>query len=230
VKIMEWSVLISVITINLLLSSDNALAIALASRNLHPGHQKKALLWGSICAIVLQILLTYIASFLLSIPYLKITGGIVLAWVAAKMIMGDDQGEAQPTTDMYANYWCAIKAIVVANLVMSLDNVLAVAAIAGGNHMLLGLGILMSFPIIMWGSMLISNLLEKFPVLLWLGAVFLGWTAGGIASSEVNIVPLMAQYNISHTAVSAITALGISFVAWREAVVKARVIDRQPNL
>jgi YjbE family integral membrane protein len=223
---MDWSILIGVITINLILSSDNALAIAMASRNLEEKHQKKAFLWGSICAITLQILLTYVASYLLAIPGLKIAGGAVLAWIAAKMLLTDDVEEIQIGQERCGDLWCAIKSIAVANLVMSLDNVLAVAAIANGNHLLLAAGILISFPVIMWGSMLITSLLEKFPALLWLGSVFLGWTAGGIVLSEPFIAPLLIKCNISQTTVSAMIALGISFVAWWQATSRSRVPNR----
>ena len=223
---MELSMIVSVITINLLLSSDNALAIAMASRNLEPAHRKKAVFWGSVCAITLQIILTYIASFLLGIPYLKIVGGLVLAWIASKMIVDDNPAAECEANDIPCSLAGAIRSIAIANIIMSLDNVLAVAAVAKGSSLLLGLGVLISFPIIMWGSVLISGLLEKFPVLVWMGAVFLGWTAGGIISSDAFVSSVLVRFNITHTTLPALIALAVSFLAWREASSKARVLDR----
>lgn len=225
---MDWSVLFSVVTINLLLSSDNALAIAMASRRLAPEYRSRAVRWGSVCAVVLQIVITYMASFLLSIQYLKIIGGVVLAWIAAKMIRdeGDEDTLEDAAEDKGTTLWSAIRLIVVANLIMCMDNVLAVAAVAGSDITLLGLGILVSFPIIMWGSTMVANLLERFPVLIWLGAVFLGWTAGGIIASDATLLPLLQQLGISHTGLSAFIALSISFVAWKEAALKNRVVQK----
>jgi YjbE family integral membrane protein len=220
---MEWSVLLSVITINLLLSSDNALAIAMASRRLAPEYRQKAVRWGSFCAVLLQICITYMASLLFAIQFLKIIGGVVLAWIAVKMICGEDYGGKDDTAENQGiNIWSAIKIIAVANLVMCLDNTLAVAAVAGSNFLILSMGILASFPILMWGSGLVASLLERFPVLIWLGSVFLGWTAGGIIASDTSLVPLLECLGVNHTDISAFIALGISFMAWREAVIRCR--------
>ncbi|EAX47362.1 Integral membrane protein TerC [Thermosinus carboxydivorans Nor1] len=201
---MEWSILLSIIMINLILSSDNALAIAMASRGLPSEQRKKAVLWGSIGAVVLQILLTFTASLLLSIPYLKIIGGVMLVWIAAKLF-GAEETEVIAQIESWELLPAIIK-IMVANLVMSLDNVLAVAAIADGNFTLLGLGLVMSFPVIIWGSAVIVAILEKFPVVSWLGAIFLGWTAGGIISSDCSVAPLLDRYDISRFFFSTIAA------------------------
>lgn len=222
---MDWSIIVSVVTINLLLSSDNALAIAMASRRVQPEYRKRALTWGSICAIVVQVILTYLAAYLLGIQYVKIFGGIILAWIAAKMIIDDGREQREPTVVSCQSLLCAVRAIAIANLVMSLDNVLAVAAVAEGNRWLLGLGLIISFPIIMWGSLLISGLLERFPVLVWLGAVFLGWTAGAIISSDSYVRTLLIQFDIGYTTMSALVALGISFLAWKTATEKLRVTE-----
>ena len=220
---MDLSMILSVVTINILLSSDNALAIAMASHKLEPDYRKKAVLWGSICAVLIQIVLTYAASLLLTIPYLKIAGGVVLAWIAAKMITGDESADEDTrAAQQSGTLWGAVRAIVIANLIMSLDNVLAVAAVAEGNSLALALGVIVSFPIIMWGSVLISGLLEKFPVLVLMGAVFLGWTAGGIISSDAIVAGALAYSNISQATVSAILSLGVSFLAWRTAMTKVR--------
>lgn len=223
---MEWSMLFSVVTINLLLSSDNALAIAMTSRRLAPEYRQRAVRWGSLCAVILQIAITYMASLLLSIQFLKIIGGVVLAWIAAKMICSEDYGESVGAAESQCvSIWSAIRLIVIANLVMCLDNTLAVAAVAGSNTMLLSLGIVVSFPIIMWGSGLVANLLERFPVLIWLGSVFLGWTAGGIIASDASLLPILEYLGVSHTGISAFIALGISFMAWKEVALKSRATE-----
>lgn len=220
---MEWSVLFSVVTINLLLSSDNALAIAMASRRLAPEYRQRAVRWGSFCAVLLQICITYVAFLLFAIQFLKLIGGVVLAWIAVKMICSEDYGDKSDATENQGvNIWAAIRIIAVANLVMCLDNTLAVAAVAGSNFLILSMGILASFPILMWGSGLIANLLERFPVLIWLGSVFLGWTAGGIIASDTSLISLLEYLGVNHTDISAFIALGISFMAWREAVIKCR--------
>ena len=173
--------------------------------------------------MLLQICITYMASLLFAIQFLKIIGGVVLAWIAVKMICGEDYGGKDDTAENQGiNIWSAIKIIAVANLVMCLDNTLAVAAVAGSNFLILSMGILASFPILMWGSGLVASLLERFPVLIWLGSVFLGWTAGGIIASDTSLVPLLECLGVNHTDISAFIALGISFMAWREAVIRCR--------
>ncbi len=170
-----WVALAQIIVINIMLSGDNAVVIALASRSLPPAQQKKAILFGSVGAIVLRIVLTFFAVMLLDMPYLKLAGGIALLWIGASML---DSGGDEENIDAHSNLSAAIKTIIIADFIMSLDNVLGVAAAAKGNVVLLVVGLAISIPLIIFGSQLILKLMERFPIIVTLGAGLLGWVAG----------------------------------------------------
>ena len=199
-----WVGLISIITVNLLLSGDNALVIALASRNLPVRQQRSAVFYGGLGAIVLRIILTFIAIFLLQIPYLQLLGGLLLLWVAIKLISGEE--EVHEEIEAASNLWAAIKTILVADLVMSLDNVLAIAGIAKGNVLLLVVGLGISIPIIIWGSKIIMLLMERWPVVILFGAAFLGWTAGEMVLADKQVGIWLAAYPWAHWAIPALFA------------------------
>ena len=179
-----WLALLQIIVINIVLSGDNAVVIALASRSLPPAQQKKAILFGSIGAIVLRIVLTFFAVYLLSLPYLKFAGAALLLWIGMSLLKGDD-GDAD--LEGHSNLGAAIKTIIVADLVMSLDNVIGVAAAAKGNLLLLVVGLAVSIPLIIYGSTLILKLMNRFPVIITIGAALLGWVAGEMAFSDPSI-------------------------------------------
>ncbi|HWR45546.1 YjbE family putative metal transport protein [Sporomusa sp.] len=202
---MDWSILLSVIAVNLLLSGDNALAIAMASQGLKPKHQKTILLLGSLGAVLMQILLTYTASILLDIPYLKIVGGVVLTGVAVRLLISDEAALTQPIENL--DLLPTILKIMIANTIMSLDNVLAVAAITEGNPLLLGIGLLISFPVIIGGSSIIAGILDRFPFIMWIGALFLGWTSGGIIASDAFIAQYLDLYDVNHADIAALFAI-----------------------
>lgn len=202
---MDLSILLSVITVNLLLSSDNALAIAMATKSISANHRKTVLFIGSLGAVLMQILLTYMAAFLLAIPFLKIVGGIILTWVAINLLTADEATLSQPIENL--DLLPTILKIMLANTIMSLDNVLAVAIIADGNPLFLGIGLLVSFPVIIAGSSIISGLLTRFPCIMWFGALFLGWTSGGIIASDVYIAQFLDAYGLNHADVGALFAL-----------------------
>ena len=176
-----WLALLQIILINIVLSGDNAVVIALASRSLPPAQQKKAILFGSIGAILLRIVLTFFAVYLLSLPYLKIAGACLLLWIGVSLLKGED-GDAE--LEGHSNLAAAIKTIVVADLVMSLDNVIGVAAAAKGNVVLLVVGLAVSIPLIIYGSTLILKLMDRFPIIITIGAALLGWVAGEMAFSD----------------------------------------------
>ena len=176
-----WLALLQIILINIVLSGDNAVVIALASRSLPPAQQKKAILFGSIGAIILRIILTFFAVYLLSLPYLKIAGACLLLWIGVNLLKGED-GDAE--LEGHSNLAAAIKTIVVADLVMSLDNVIGVAAAAKGNVVLLVVGLAVSIPLIIYGSTLILKLMNRFPIIITIGAALLGWVAGEMAFSD----------------------------------------------
>lgn len=167
--------LLSILMINMVLSGDNAVVIALASRRLPGDQQKKAIILGTVGAIILRVILTVVAVYLLKIPFLQLVGGILLVWIAVKLL-SDEEGAENISES--ANIWEAIKTIIIADFVMSLDNVLGVAGAAHGNILLLALGLAISIPIIAAGSSIIMKLMEKVPVLVHAGAAILGWTAG----------------------------------------------------
>jgi YjbE family integral membrane protein len=171
-----WSALGSIMLANIVLSGDNAIVIAMAARSLKPEQQKKAIFWGSAAAIVMRIILTLVAIQLLALPFLKLVGAILLVYIGVDLLKGGDEeeGHGKEINGMGA----AIRTILIADLVMSLDNVLAVAAAAKGNTTLLVLGLLVSIPLIIFGSTLLMKVMERFPVIITLGAALLGFLAG----------------------------------------------------
>ena len=177
-----WAALLSIIVANILLSGDNAVVIALASRNLPPAQQKKAIFWGSAAAIILRVVLTITAVALLTLPYLKIVGAILLIYIGVQLL-ADSDGEEH--LEGQTSIWAAIRTILIADLVMSLDNVLAVAAAAQKGPeetrlLLLIIGLGMSIPLIIFGSAMLLKVMERFPIIITLGAGLLGLLAGGM--------------------------------------------------
>lgn len=170
-----WVALTQIIIVNIMLSGDNAVVIALACRSLPEQQQRKAIIFGSVGAIVLRVILTFFAVLLLKIPYLKLLGGLALLWIGAGLLSSDDDGDGPQA---HSNLAAAIRTIIVADLIMSLDNVLGVAAAAKGNTVLLVLGLVISIPLIIYGSKLILGLMGRFPIIITLGAALLGWVAG----------------------------------------------------
>jgi YjbE family integral membrane protein len=184
-KRVEWFiVLLQIILINLVLSGDNAVVIALACRKLPTEHKRKAVLFGTVGAIILRIILTLIAAYLLKIPFIELLGGLFLVWIAIKLLRNEeDEANIKQGTSL----WQAIQTIIIADFVMGLDNVLGVAGAAGGNFYLLIAGLIISIPIIVWGSTLIMALMERFSWLVMLGAAVLGWTAGEMITGDAFI-------------------------------------------
>jgi YjbE family integral membrane protein len=168
VQTMEFFVaLTKIMMVNIVLSGDNAVVIALASRCLPPKQQKMAILWGSAGAIGLRVVLTLAAVVLLKIPYLQLIGGLLLIWIAAKLLMENDECE---NIEASSALWPAIKTIIIADIVMSLDNTLAIAAVANGDYVLLAVGLALSIPLIIFGSQIIIKLMDRFPVIVYIGS------------------------------------------------------------
>ena len=196
-----WAALLSIIVANILLSGDNAVVIALASRNLPANQQKKAIFWGSAAAIILRVILTITAVQLLSLPYLKIVGAILLVYIGVQLLAdSDDEAEM----DGHSNIWGAIRTILVADLVMSLDNVIAVAAAAQKGPeetrlalLIIGLGL--SIPLIIFGSTMLLKVMDRFPIIITLGAGLLGLLAGGMLVEDPAIKDSMqAAFEDAH--------------------------------
>ncbi len=199
-----WIALVQIILINIVLSGDNAVVIALASRSLPPEQQKKAILFGSVGAIVLRIVLTFFAVYLLQLPYLKLVGAALLLWIGIGLLKGDDD---DAELEGHSGLFAAIKTIVIADLVMSLDNVIGVAAAAKGSVFLLVVGLAVSIPLIIYGSTLILKLMERFPIIITVGAALLGWVAGEMAVSDPAITGWMAGQNAVHLATPIVCAV-----------------------
>ena len=171
-----WLGLLKIIWINIILSGDNAVVIALAARSLPPEQQRKAILFGSGAAVVLRIVLTVVAAKLLALSYLQIIGGVLLLWIGAQLLAEEEEGEGE--SKEYGNLFAAVRTILIADLVMSLDNVIAVAAAAKGDEVLLIIGLAISIPLVIFGSTLMIKLMERFPIIILLGAALIGWVGG----------------------------------------------------
>lgn len=170
-----WTGLMTIIWVNIILSGDNAVVIALAARSLPKHQQNKAVFWGAGAAVILRIVLTVVAVELLKYSYLKIIGGLLLFWIAVKLLVPEDGGDNIESSD---NLIQAIKTILIADLVMSLDNVIAVAAAAKGSILLLVLGLLISIPLVIFGATLLMKLMGRYPIIVVIGAALIGAVAG----------------------------------------------------
>ncbi|MGH8619789.1 MAG: TerC family protein [Burkholderiales bacterium] len=177
-----WIGLGQIILVNIVLSGDNAVVIALAARSLPPRQQKQAIMWGSGAAVVMRIVLTIVAVELLRLPYLKLVGAVLLVWIAIQLLVPEGHDEdGEPVASTMA---AAIKTILIADLVMSLDNVIGVAAAAKGNMALLIIGLAISIPLVIFGATLLLKLMERFPLIITAGAALLGWVAGEMAVTD----------------------------------------------
>ena len=199
-----WIALSQIILINIVLSGDNAVVIAMASRSLPPAQQKKAILFGSVGAIVLRVVLTFFAVYLLTLPYLKLVGAALLLWIGIGLLQEEDE---EKDLEGHSGLAAAIKTIVLADLVMSLDNVVGVAAAAKGNVPLLIFGLVISIPLIIFGSTLILKLMDRFPIIIVAGAALLGWVSGEMAISDPAIAGWTAERHTLHTVVPALGAM-----------------------
>lgn len=211
-----WIGLVKIVWINIILSGDNAVVIALAARSLPPHQQKKAVFWGSGAAVVLRILLTVVAAKLLELSFLQIVGGCLLLWIGFQLLSDDEEEEGGSKT--YGSLMAAVRTILIADLVMSLDNVIAVAAAAQGNVVLLVLGLAISIPLVIFGSTLMIRLMERFPIIVVLGAALIGWVGGETIVSDA----ILHDYAVAHPALHYVAAaLGAALVVgvgkfWRK--------------
>jgi YjbE family integral membrane protein len=180
-----WIGLMKIIWINIILSGDNAVVIALAARSLPPHQQQKAILFGSGAAVVLRIILTIVAVQLLALSYLQIIGGLLLLWIGVQLLSENDEEEEGDVKQ--ASLMAAIRTILIADIVMSLDNVIAVAAAAKGSTTLLIIGLAISIPLVIFGSTLMIKLMERFPIIVTLGAALIGWVGGETIISDVSL-------------------------------------------
>ena len=189
-----FSALLAIIVIDLVLAGDNAIVIAMAARNLPPHLQKKAIIWGAVGAIAVRSAMTLAVVYLLQIPGLMLVGGLLLVWIAYKLLNpgkdGDEEHDHASTS-----FWGAMKTIVIADAVMGLDNVLAVAGASHGSYLLVVMGLLISIPIVIWGSTQILKLVERYPSVIYLGAGVLAWTAAKMMLAEPLVKELAVFQN-----------------------------------
>src|SRR5258705_2317757 len=177
-----WIGLLKIIGVNIILSGDNAVVIALAARSLPATQQKQAIFWGAGAAIVLRILLTLFAVALLALAWLKLVGSLLLFWIGIKLLIPEDD---DPQIKAHEHLMSAIKTILIADLVMSLDNVIAVAAAAGGSVVLLVLGLAISIPLVIFGATLLVKLMDRFPIIITIGGGLIGWVAGEMLITDL---------------------------------------------
>jgi YjbE family integral membrane protein len=197
-----WVDVLKIIMIDVLLSGDNAVVIALACRNLPAQQRKKGVLFGMAGAVLLRIVLTFFAVSLLSLPYLKLVGALLLIWIGIKLILPEDEHN-EDSIKADARLIGAIKTIIIADFVMSLDNVLGVAAAAKGNVPLLVFGLLISIPLIAWSSQLVLKLIDRFPYIIYAGGALLGYVAGEMLVAEALFAPLLEAQHALHWLVPA---------------------------
>jgi YjbE family integral membrane protein len=233
-----WVDVFKIIMIDLLLSGDNAVVIALACRNLPAEQRKKGILFGVGGAIGLRIVLTFFAVSLLALPYLKLVGAMLLLWIGVKLILPEDE-HSEDNIKADTRLFGAIKTIIVADFVMSLDNVLGVAAAAKGNVPLLIFGLLISIPLIAWSSQLVLKLIDRFPFIIYAGGALLGYVAGEMLVSEALFAPIVEAQHYLHWLVPVSCAVLVlaagKWLAARKAVESVAVnlvdeaVDAKPN-
>ena len=200
-----WIGLVKIIWINIILSGDNAVVIALAARSLPPTQQRKAIFWGTGAAVFLRIALTVVAAKLLELPYLQIVGGLLLLWIGVQLLSDADDGEGEEK--QHGSLFSAIRTILIADLIMSLDNVIGVAAAANGNIPLLVIGLAIAIPIVIFGSTLMIKVMERFPVIITVGAGLIGWVAGEAIVSDKVLRDWFPAHSLSFYAAAAAGAL-----------------------
>ncbi|QDS35047.1 TerC family protein [Brevibacillus brevis] len=186
-----WTALLSIVIIDLVLAGDNALVIGMAARNLPAHQQKQAIIWGTVGAIVIRALATLAVVWLLKIPGLLLVGGLILIWIALKLLVQDNGHENMKASGTLG---AAIWTIIVADTVMGLDNVIAVAGAAHGDFLLVVIGLIISVPIMVWGSTLILKLIEKYPIVIYIGSAVLAYTAANMVTSEKFLTPFFTAY------------------------------------
>jgi YjbE family integral membrane protein len=212
-----WSALLAIILIDLVLAGDNAIVIALAARNLPQHLQRKAIVWGTVGAIVVRSAMTIGVVWLLKIPGLMLVGGLALLWIAYKLTFNDDGGDEHGGSGA-TTFWGAMKTIVIADAVMGIDNVLGVAGAAHGSFDLVVIGLLVSIPIVVFGSTLVLKLVERFPSIMYIGAAVLAFTAGKMIVNEKVLAQFFkgpdASHLVAYWSVCVLAIVGVLAAGW----------------
>ncbi|MEH6957959.1 TerC family protein [Neobacillus drentensis] len=204
---MSLAVLLKIILINIVLSGDNAVVIAMASRNVPKKQQKKAIFWGTFGAIFLRLIFAVAIIYLLNIPFVTFIGGLLLVYIAIKLLIGEEEGNLREGGSSLVS---AVKTIIIADAVMSLDNVLAIAGAVEGNLAGIMIGVIVSIPIVVFGSQIILKAMERYPAISYAGAGILAWTAGEMIIGEPKFEPLLTR-DLNLLVPMTITVLVIGF-------------------
>jgi YjbE family integral membrane protein len=204
-----WLAALQIIWINILLSGDNAVVIAMACRTLEPKQRLWGMILGAGVAVLLRIAFTGVVTQLMELPFLKFVGGIALLWIAVKLVVPEEEGEGK--VEAADNLWRAVRIVAIADIVMSLDNVIAIAAAAKGSWLLIIFGLAISVPMIIAGAALLMAILERFPILVWAGAALLGWIAGEIMIEDPAVMNWLGAATV-HRFVYWAAAAGALFV------------------
>lgn len=218
--------ILQIIAIDILLGGDNAVVIALACRKLPPALRNQGIFWGTFGAITLRIVLVFFALQLLALPYLRLVGGALLLWIGIKLLLPQDD-DPHAKIPASTHLFGAIRTVIVADAVMSLDNVVAIAGAADGHIGLVAIGILISVPIIVWGSKLVLRLMDRFPIVITLGAALLGWIAGGMALEDhalrahTGTLPAWSHHAVSLATAALVVLIGRWF-ARRQRTLRTR--------
>jgi YjbE family integral membrane protein len=223
-----WLDVLKIIIIDILLSGDNAVVIALACRSLPDAQRKRGILYGVLGAIALRIALTFFAVSLLSLPYLKVVGAAMLLWIGVKLILPEEEHDSN-SVKASTHLWGAVRTILIADFIMSLDNVLGVAAAAHGNVLLLAIGLLVSIPLVAWSSQLVLKLIDRFPFIIYIGGGLLGYVAGEMVASDGSVAHLLeGRSPVLHWAIPAMGALvvvGVGKILALRQMAAAKAID-----
>ncbi|WP_059052327.1 TerC family protein [Paenibacillus senegalimassiliensis] len=211
-----WMALLSIILIDLVLAGDNAIVIGLAARNVPQKDQRKVIIWGTVGAIIIRVIMTLLVVQLLLIPGLRLAGGLALVWIAYQLLVDEKSHDIKAGNQM----WAAIRTIIIADAMMGLDNILAVAGAAHGDNLLVIMGLAISVPIMVWGSTMILRLTERFPVVITIGAAVLAWTASKMIVAEPLIHGWFTsgwlKYSFEIVVILAVVGLGTQMKKRRE--------------
>lgn len=241
---LHWGAILQIIMIDILLGGDNAVVIALACRNLEHKQRIRGIIWGTAGAIILRVILIAFALTLLNLPFLKLVGGALLIWIGVKLLVPETEGHGNVSGG--TTLWSAVKTIIIADLVMSLDNVIAIAAAANNTHAdqqiyYVIFGLVVSVPIIVWGSTLVLKLIDRFPVVVTIGAGLLGWIAGGMLINDSVVVSQLAaltngawvesaQHEMGHDSVITSVKVTAEIVGAMCVVLIGKVLARKKNV
>lgn len=216
------SALVSIIIIDLVLGGDNAIVIAMATRKLDKAIRKKVIFWGVVGAIIIRVLMTIFAVYLLQIPLLKFVGGLLLIWIAFKLLY--DKSEHDKEVEAKEGLLASVRTIIVADVIMGIDNVLAIAGAADGHIVLVVLGLIVSVPIIVFGSTIILKFIDRFPIIIYIGAGVIAWVAGGMIASDAfmyeRVFYKLGDYDWVVALVTLVGVLAAGFFARKKAGLK----------